>query len=85
MTKAKSKGGGNKLSFELIPPKRLKVQILIRIHFKAQLSARASLTLGVCVLVGREGWHTVLSMGEEMCLSVNPLRINKKPEYLPST
>ena len=63
MTKAKSKGGGNKLSFEIIPPKRLKVQILIRIHFKAQLSARASLTLGVCVLVGREGWHNCSKYG----------------------
>ena len=28
--------------------------VLIRIHFKAQL-ARASLTLGVCVCVGRDG------------------------------
>lgn len=63
MTKAKSKGGGNKLSFEIIPPKRLKVQILIRIHFKAQLSASASLTLGVCVLVGREGWHNCSKYG----------------------
>ena len=61
----------------------------MRIHFKDRLSARASQTLGVCVLVGMGGGLgggvAVLSLGEEMCLSVNPLRINKKPEYLPRT
>ena len=38
--------------------------------------------------VGRDGGGggvAVLSLGEGMCLSVNPLRINKKPEYLPRT
>ena len=40
--------------------------------------------------VGRDGGRgggvvAVLSLGEGMCLSVNPLRINKKPEYLPRT
>jgi len=60
--------------------------VLIRIHFKAQL-ARASLTLGVCVLVGMEGAGgiTVLSMGEGMCLRVTLLRIKMKPDYLPSS